>query len=195
MPVITIVFELVDKGGPEPFACVVGYSLNQALPIKFWYTSGYVVGWVYLVGDIVKTSISVKAGRNYIVFGTSANYSLGFWTDIRTYVVGTLQTLGTSANTTKRVHSDQYGYITFDVSPDGIVTKVGDGMVEPGKAPPVTSVSGGGGGQTIEQIMADIGLIIQQMMRQTMPPMIQMMGMMMMIQMMQGMTEVFAVWS
>jgi hypothetical protein len=192
VPTITIVFELVDKGGPEPFACVVGYSLNQALPLKFWYMSGYVVGWVYLVGDTVKTLISVTAGRNYIVFGTSANYSSGFWTVIRTYVVGTLQTLGTSANTTKRVHSNQYGYITFDVSPDGKVTKISDGTVAPDEAPPVTSVGGGGGGQTIA---TDIGSIIQQMMRQTMPPMIQMMGMMMMIQMIQGITEVFVTWS
>jgi len=193
MPTITIVFELVDKGGPAPFISVIGYSLNQPLPSKFWYISGYVVGQIYSIGETVKTSTAVTAGRNYIVFGTSADYSSGFWTDIKASVKGAL---ATTASTTQRVHRRQYGYLAFDVSPDGKVTKVSDGTVEPDESPPVTSVGGGGGGQTTKQTMTiDIGPIINQMMQSMMPPMMQMMGMMMMVQMMQGMTEVFATWS
>jgi hypothetical protein len=188
MPSITLIFKLVNIN--DAYTRYVGYSYNSPLPSLFWQKSGYVVGIVYNVGDTVQTSITVPAGRHYIVFGTSSDNALGYWMDIELNVSG--------VRTTQRVHRSQYGYLAFDVGSDGSVTKVGDGTVAPDASPPITpstsgsggqSTSGGGGGEGSTGVTqtVDVGSTIKQMMDTMMPPMIQMMGMMMMMQMMVGM--------
>jgi hypothetical protein len=166
------------------------------LPYSFWKTGGFVIGIIELGYDYGAVLItSVNPGLNYIVFGTSSDDTLGYWTEL--YVTITTAAKITKIETTKRVHRNQYGYIVFDITSDGRITKISDGTVPPDTAPELPSPpsSGGRGGQTTgggDTLPVDVGAIIKQMMENMIPPMMKMMGMMMVMQMMTGMISSLA---
>ena len=197
---IQITLEVTNTN--DPILRYLGYAFDQPLPSLFWEQSNYVVGIVLGTGDRAQSpGITVPVGTHYIVFGSSSDNSMGYWMDIKATVqIRTGGVYGPSISTTQRVHRGQYGYIAFKI--DGGLTKIAEGTVSPGAAPPVTpstsgsggqstsGAGGGGGSTTTPQI--DIGPIINQMMNSMVPPMISMMGMMMMMQMMIGIMQSMA---
>ena len=197
---IQITLEVTNTN--DPMLRYLGYAFDQPLPASFWWQSNYVVGMVLGTGDKAQSpGITVPVGTHYIVFGSSSDNSVGYWMDIKaTIQIQTGGVYGPSISTTQRVHRNQYGYIAFKI--DGGLTKIDEGIVSPGVAPPVTpstsgsggqSTSGAGGGEgTTTTPQIDIGPIINQMMNTIMPPMISMMGMMMMMQMMMGIMQSMA---
>jgi hypothetical protein len=199
---IQITLEVTNTN--DPILRYLGYAFDQPLPALFWNQRNYVVGIVLGTGDRAQSPvITVPVGTHYIVFGSSSDNSKGYWMDIRATVqIRTGGVYGPSISTTQRVHRSQYGYIAFQITATGGLTKIREGTVPPGQAPPVTpstsgsggqstsGAGGGGGSTTTPQI--DIGPIINQMMNNIVPPMISMMGMMMMMQMMMGIMQSMA---
>lgn len=165
----------------------IGLSINRPLPSMFWQQSGYVIGHIWEACWHVNISVDLPPGNHYVVIGTSADQ--GFTQGISVTLKNSVGA-DVASHARDGISRTQYMYVGFTITSTGTITSVTAGMIAPGQTPPISGVGGGGsGGQTTGGgggVGMDFGPLINQMMQNILPPMMNIMMMMVMIQMMTG---------
>ena len=183
---VKIKYEIIDTNAE--YLRYLGRAIDEALPSQFWNQSKYVIGTIWDKGDAVQETVELVEGQHYIVVGTSAEASLGYWHQIKISIIDPSSgAVITSATSGKDVNRSKYYCFYFTLKPSGTGTastsNPGATNVNPGETP--SGVSGAGA-----NIGGELSTMMEQM-RTTMGSMVNMMAqvmmMMAMMQMMVGM--------
>jgi len=183
---VKIKYEIVDTN--DEYLRYLGRAIDEALPSQFWNQSKYVIGTIWDKGDACQETVDLKEGQHYVIVGTSAASSLGYWHQIKISIIdpnsGVVITSATSGKNVSRTHYYCFYFNVTGVSTGtSTVSNPGATSVNPGETP--SGVNGAGA-----TIGGELSTMMEQM-RTTMGSMVNMMAqvmmMMAMMQMMVGM--------
>ena len=183
---VKIRYEIVDTN--DEYLRYLGRAIDEALPNTFWQQSKYVVGMIIGVGDAVQETVDLAEGQHYIIVGTSADDSLGYWHQIKVSIIDPTSGRVLYAFTSdKEISRNRYMYCGFRIRGVATGTSTVSDTSETTTTPDQTPEGVEGAGATTG---GELSTMMEQM-RTTMGSMVNMMAqvmmMMAMMQMMVGM--------
>ena len=183
---VKIRYEVVDTN--DEYLRYLGRAIDEALPSQFWQNSKYVVGTILLIGDAYQETVELAEGQHYVIVGTSADPSFGYWHQIKISIIdpnsGAVIASATSGKNVSRSHYYCFYFKVTGVSTGtSTVSDSGATDVNPNEKPEGLEGAGANTGGELSTMM--------EQMRTTMGSMVNMMAqvmmMMAMMQMMVGM--------
>ena len=192
---VKIRYEIVDTN--DAWLRYLGRAIDEALPNEFWKQPKYVVGTISEKGDAVQETVDLKEGQHYVIVGTSADPSLGYWHQVKVSVIdpnsGAVIASATSSKSISRTHYFVFYFkVTAIATGTSTVSDTGTTTTSPGTSPEgiegAGATTGGELSTVMEQMRGTMGSMFNMMAQ-----MMMMMAMMqLMVGMMSGLTSAMA---